>query len=118
MLPQAGQTKYLDGKDDRSFNASAFLGIQEAEKKLGVQYKLVEATDDNAFESMLSGFAKKDFDLIIGIGVSQVDAMKKIAPKFPNKKFLLVDAVVDAPNVRSVLFSEHEGSYLVGVLSA
>jgi basic membrane protein A len=92
------------GKDDRSFNNSAYQGAMEAQKKLGAEIKYASAVDINAFETLLKGFAKKDFDLIVGIGVSQLDAMKKVAPQFPQKKFLIIDAEVTAPNVVSALF--------------
>lgn len=106
------------GKDDKSFNASAYEGGQEAKKKLGIYLKYVEASDDNAFEPLLRGFAQRDFDLIIGIGFAQKEAMKKIAAEFPQKHFAIVDAQVDAPNVRCLLFEEHEGAYLVGAIAA
>lgn len=106
------------GKDDRSFNAAAFRGAMKAKDDLKVFVKYVEATDDNAFEGLLRSFAQKNFDLIVGIGVSQADAVKKVSKKFPNSKFAIVDAEVNEPNVRSLLFEEHEGSYLVGALAA
>lgn len=107
------------GKDDKSFNSSAYVGAMEAKEKLGASVKYVEAPDANAFEPMLKDFAKKDdLDLIVAIGVSQSDALKKVAAQFPNKKFLIIDAEVKAPNVATALFQEHEGSYLVGALAA
>jgi len=106
------------GKDDKSFNAAAVKGATEAQQKLGIQLKVVEATDDNALEPMLRGFAQKDFDLIIGIGFAQGEHVRKVAAQFPGKKFAIVDAEVQAPNVRSLLFQEHEGSYLVGAAAA
>lgn len=106
------------GKDDKSFNSSAYAGAMEAKEKFGVEVKYVEAPDANSFEPMLKAFAKKDYDLIIAIGVSQSDALKKVAPQFPDKKFLIVDAEVQGPNVITALFEEHEGSYLVGTLAA
>ena len=106
------------GKDDKSFNNSAYRGAMRAEKELHSHIKYVEATDDNSFEPMLKAFAKKDFDLIIGIGVSQAEAVKKVAAQFPAKHFVVVDAQVDAPNVGSFLFEEHEGSYLIGAIAA
>ena len=102
------------GKDDKSFNAAGFKGAMKAKEDLKVFVKYVEATDDNSFEPMLRSFSTKDFNLIIGIGVSQMDAMKKVAAQYPQKHFVIVDAEVSAPNVRSLLFEEHEGSYLVG----
>jgi basic membrane protein A and related proteins len=106
------------GKDDKSFNSSAYQGATEAKEKLGVFVKYVEAADDNAFEPMLRAFAQRDFDLIIGIGFAQKEAIKKVAGQFPKKHFAIVDAQVDAPNVRCLMFEEHEGAYLVGAIAA
>ncbi|MGK5086391.1 BMP family ABC transporter substrate-binding protein [Bdellovibrionota bacterium FG-2] len=114
------------GKDDKSFNSAAFRGATRARDEIKdeikgepkIFLKYVEATDDNAFESLTRSFAQKDFDLIIGIGVSQAEAIKKVSAQFPGKKFAIVDAEVKAPNVRALLFEEHEGSYLVGAIAA
>jgi basic membrane protein A len=106
------------GKDDKSFNASAYEGAMRAKSKLDVFVKYVEASDDNAFEPSLRSFAQRDFDLIIGIGFAQRDAVKKVALQFPKKHFAIVDAQVDAPNVRSLMFEEHEGAYLIGAIAA
>ena len=106
------------GKDDKSFNASAYQGIKRAEKELGVTTKTVESPDDEAYESLQRAFADKKFDLIVAIGFHQLDAVKKNAVRFPNQKFLLVDEDAKLPNVRSVMFEENEGSYLVGALAA
>jgi basic membrane protein A len=108
----------LGGKDDKSFNASAYQGATEAKQKLGIYLKYVEPTDDNAFEPMLRAFAQKDYDLIIGIGFAQKEAIGKVAAQFPQKHFAIVDAQVDAPNVRSLMFQEHEGGYVVGAIAA
>jgi basic membrane protein A len=108
----------LGGKDDKSFNASAYQGATEAKKNLGIHLKYVEPTDDNAFEPMLRAFAQKDYDLIIGIGFAQKEAVGKVAAQFPEKHFAIVDAQVDAPNVRSLMFQEHEGGYVVGAIAA
>ncbi len=106
------------GRDDKSFNAAAYLGATQAQRDLGFTLKAVEATDDNAYEPMMRSLAQKKFDLVIAIGVGQQEAMKKVAEKFPETKFAIVDAEVNLPNVRSLLFQEHEGSYLVGALAA
>ncbi|UOF00011.1 BMP family lipoprotein [Bdellovibrio reynosensis] len=106
------------GKDDKSFNSAAYLGAKKAEKDLKIDLKYVEATDTNAIENLHRAFARKNFDLIIGIGFAQKDAVKKIAAQFPKVKFAIVDGEVDAANVRSLLFEEHEGSFLVGALAA
>jgi basic membrane protein A len=106
------------GKDDKSFNNAAFRGATQEKEKKGIFFKYVEATDDSAFEPALRAFAQKDFDLIIAIGVTQAEAMKKVAAAFPRKHFAIVDAPVDMPNVRSLMFQEQEGSYLVGAIAA
>src|SRR5947208_13057006 len=73
------------GKDDKSFNSSAYAGANEAKNKLGIYLKYVEAADDNSFEPMLRAFAQHEFDLIIGIGFAQKEAIKKIAGQFPQR---------------------------------
>lgn len=106
------------GKDDKSFNAAAYAGATKAQKDLKIDLKYVEATDNNAIENLHRSFARKNFDLVIGIGFAQKDAVKKVAAQFPKVKFAIVDGEVAADNVRSLLFEEHEGSFLVGALAA
>src|SRR2546421_8531603 len=77
------------GKDDKSFNSSAYAGATEAKKKLGIFLKYVEAADDNAFEPLMRAFAQRDFDLIIGIGFAQRDALRKVGTQFPKKSFAI-----------------------------
>ncbi len=106
------------GKDDRSFNSAAYAGATKAEKDLKIELKYVEATDTNAIENLHRAFARKDFDLVIGIGFAQKEAVRKVAAQFPKIKFAIVDGEVSAPNVRALMFAEHEGSFLVGALAA
>ncbi|AZZ37626.1 BMP family ABC transporter substrate-binding protein [Bdellovibrio sp. qaytius] len=106
------------GKDDKSFNSAAYAGAKQAEKELGIELKYVEATDNNSLETLHRNFAQKKYDLVIGIGFAQTDAIKKVSALFPETKFAIVDGEVTAKNVRSLLFEEHEGSYLVGAAAA
>lgn len=106
------------GKDDKSFNMAAYQGATKAEKDLKIELKYVEATDTNAIENLHRAFARKNFDLVIGIGFAQTEAVKKVAAQFPKVKFALVDGEISAPNVRSLLFEDHEGSFLVGAAAA
>jgi basic membrane protein A len=106
------------GRDDKSFNAAAYQGATKAQNDLKIQLKYVEATDDNAFEPLLRTFAQRDYDLIIGVGFAQKEAMNKIAAQFPNKHFAIVDSEINLSNVRSLMFREHEGSFLVGAIAA
>jgi basic membrane protein A len=105
------------GKDDKSFNSAAFEGANRAKKEFDFQLKYVEATDDAAIENMLRSFAEKKFDLIIAIGFSMAEAVKKTAGANPSLKFAIVDSEVNLPNVRSLMFEEHQGSYVVGALA-
>jgi basic membrane protein A len=106
------------GKDDKSFNTSAFEGANRAKEKLGITLKFVEAADDNAYESILRSFARREFDLMIGVGFAQKEAVQKVAAQFPKKHFAIVDSEIQAPNVRSLMFEEHEGAFLVGAIAA
>lgn len=111
------------GKDDKSFNSAAYRGAMKAKEDFSkdehkIFFKYIEATDDSAYEGGLRAFARKNFDLIIAIGFSQAEAIKKVATAFPGEHFAIVDAVVEAPNIRSLMFKEHEGSYLVGAAAA
>jgi basic membrane protein A and related proteins len=106
------------GKDDKSFNAAAFAGAEKAKKELGIELKYVEAMDDAAVTSMMRSFAQKKFDLIIGVGFSMADGIKKVATQFPDLKFALVDSEIVLPNVKNLLFEEHQGSFLVGAAAA
>jgi basic membrane protein A len=106
------------GRDDKSFNSAAFQGATEAQKKLGIELKVVESSDDTALEPSLRTFAQRGYDLIVGIGFVQADAIRKVATDFPKIHFVLIDSIVELPNVRSVMFKEHEGAYLVGAIAA
>lgn len=105
------------GKDDKSFNSGAFRGASEGVEQFGVQLKDVESADDAAFEPALRTFGERGYNLVIAVGFAQTDAVKKVAPQFPKTHFAIVDGRVDAPNVASLMFAEHEGSYLVGYLA-
>ena len=69
-------------------------------------------------EQALRNMARRGSAIVVGIGFSQASGMEKVAREFPNLKFAIVDAVVDLPNVQSIVFKEHEGSFLVGMAAA
>jgi basic membrane protein A len=106
------------GKDDQSFNASAFRGATRAEKELGVKVKTVEARDAASAESLMRALAGKKFDLLVAVGFSHAGAVNNVARGFADRRFVLIDSEVKLPNVTSVMFAEHEGSYLVGAMAA
>ncbi|RZA08061.1 MAG: BMP family ABC transporter substrate-binding protein [Proteobacteria bacterium] len=105
------------GRDDKSFNSAAYAGGAKARTELGIMLKYVETMDDAAVETTMRSFAAKNYDLIVAIGFSMKDAIAKVAAQFPQAHFVLVDAEAKLPNVRSLLFDEHQGSYLVGAIA-
>lgn len=107
----------IGGKDDRSFNAAAWEGAQRAMKTLPIVLRDVEPGDPTSIEPAMRAFAERDYDLIIGVGFAQSDIMAKVAKDYPNLDFAIIDGVIEAPNVASLVFKEHEGSYLVGMIA-
>ncbi len=106
------------GKDDKSFNTAAYEGARQAEKDFKIELKYVEATDINALENLHRQFAQKKYDLVIGVGFAQAEAVRKIAGQFPSTKFAIIDGEVNLPNVRSLMFEEHQGAFVVGAIAA
>ena len=105
------------GLGDKSFNDSAYLGVLEAERKLKILSDVGQPSNKLEEEQHLIAFAQQDYDLIIGVGFAMQDEVSKIAKEYPEKKFAIIDGVIpDVPNVASLLFKEHEGSFMVGAL--
>ncbi|WP_417671154.1 BMP family lipoprotein [Roseibium sp.] len=108
----------LGGKFDKSFNEAAYSGAEKFTADTGVAYRDFEIQNDSQREQALRNFAKRGQSPIVAIGFSQANAVEKVAKEFPDIQFAIVDMVVDLPNVRSIVFKEHEGSYMVGLLAA
>ncbi len=115
----------IGGKNDRSFNAAAWEGVRRAEKDLNICLYDVEPGNPTSIEPAMRAFAERDFDLIIGIGFAQGPIMQKVAVDYPNLKFAIIDGVIfeadgktPKKNVASLVFREHEGSFLVGMIAA
>ena len=108
----------LGGKFDKSFNEGVYTGAEKFKKDTGVDYRDFEPQNDSQREQALRRFARDGFSPIVAVGFSQETALKKVAEEFPNIKFAIIDAVVEKPNVQSIVFKEHEGSFLVGLLAA
>src|SRR5438552_13987609 len=108
----------IGGKYDKGFNESAYWGAEKFKKDTGTAYQEFEIQNDSQREQAMRKFAERGFDPILVIGFSQAQALDKVAAEFPNTHFAIVDMVVDKPNVASIVFKEHEGSFLVGVLAA
>lgn len=115
----------IGGKNDRSFNAAAWEGVKRAQQDLDICLYDVEPGNPTSIEPAMRAFAEKNFDLIFGVGFAQGPIMQKVANDYPNIKFAIVDGVIfeadgktPKKNVASLVFREHEGSYLVGVIAA
>ncbi|HET7412668.1 MAG TPA: BMP family ABC transporter substrate-binding protein [Pararhizobium sp.] len=108
----------IGGKNDKSFNESAFHGAQRFKKDTGIDFREFEIANDAQREQALRRFARDGDDPIVVVGFTWADALSRVAPKYPKTDFVIIDSVVKAPNVRSVTFKEEEGSYLVGVMAA
>jgi len=108
----------IGGKDDRSFNAAAWQGASRAAKEFPIVLRDVEPGDPTSIEPAVRAFAERGYDLIICVGFVQSPIVDSVAPDYPKLNFAIVDSVIDRPNVASLIFREHEGSYLVGMLAA
>jgi basic membrane protein A len=105
------------GKFDKSFNEGVFAGAEKFKAETGVEFRDFEPSNDAQIEQALRRFARDGNSPIIAVGFSQATALQKVAAEFPDLKFTIIDMVVELPNVQSVVFKEHEGSYLVGLLA-
>jgi basic membrane protein A len=108
----------IGGKDDRSFNAAAWQGVRLAAKDLPIVLRDVEPGDPTSIEPAMRAFAERGYDLVIGVGFAQTPQIEAVAKDYPNLNFAIVDGVSQLPNVSSLIFKEHEGSYLVGMIAA
>ena len=108
----------LGGKFDKSFNESAYNGAQRWADETGGSYAEVEIQSDAQREQAIRRFAESGANPIVMAGFSWATPLAEVAADYPDTKFTIIDMVVDAPNVRSVVFNEHEGSYLVGMMAA
>jgi len=108
----------LGGKFDKSFNQAAFDGAERFTKETGKEYRSFEIQNASQREQAYRRFARDGNSPVIAIGFAAAEALTKVAKEFPDTKFAIIDMVVDLPNVRSIVFNEHEGSYLVGVMAA
>ena len=108
----------LGGKNDKSFNEAAFIGAEKFKADTGIDYRDFEIQNDSQREQALRNFARRGANPVIAIGFLHANALTKVAKEFPDTQFAIVDEKVDLPNVRSIVFKEHEGSYIVGKLAA
>ena len=115
---KVGLSTDIGGLNDRSFNHLAYLGLLRAEHALGVQGAVVEAASSQDYVPNLASLARKGYDLVIGVGFTEIQALETVAKQYPKTHFAIVD-VSNAdegrlPNVQGLLFKEQEAGYLAG----
>jgi basic membrane protein A len=106
------------GLGDRSYNDSAFAGLTLAAQQLGVKVTPIESSDPvGEAEQLLRTAAESGFNLVITLEFSHFEPLARIAPDYPDTTFAIVNIVVDQPNVVSIMFDEHTGTFLAGALA-
>ena len=111
----------LGGKFDKSFNEAAYNGAQRFAEETGMAYRDIEIQSEAQREQALRRFAEAGFNPIVTTGFAWSNVFTNVAPDYPDVKFVTIDGFVDPaahPNVLSILFQEHQGSYLVGMMAA
>lgn len=109
-----GMVTDVGGVNDKSFNQSAWEGLSSL---TDAKTEYLQSTKPDDYETNLNKFVKGGYALTWGIGMDLGDAVGKVASENPDAKLAIIDATVDQPNVKSVTFSENEGSFLVGVVA-
>ena len=113
----------VGGLNDRGFNHLSYVGLQRAQRELGVQTRVYQAISTQQYVPNLSTFARQSYGLTIGVGFTEATAIDTAATNFPNSHFAIVDVdQTEEPhkpkNLLGLLFREQETGYLVGYLAA
>jgi basic membrane protein A len=119
---KVGLVTDIGGLNDRSFNALANKGLQDAQKQLGIDGRVLISKSNADYVPNLTTLAQQKYDLVIAVGFLMADATEKVAGKFPDTKFAIIDSSAAGmkskpTNVEGLLFKEQEAGYLVGYLS-
>jgi len=117
---KVGQVTDLGGIDDKSFNATAYAGVEKAVAELGVEGKYLESTQQADYEKNIQQFLDEEMDLIVTVGFLLGDATKAAAEANPEAKFAIVDFAYDPtiPNVLGLVFATDQASFLAGYAAA
>jgi len=110
---------YAQGaKFDKSFNEAAYTGAERFRAETGIAYHEVEITNDSQRVQALSTLIRRGAPVVVAVGFDQRAAVETVSDRFPDARLVIIDTVVDKPNVQSVVYREQEGAFLVGVLAA
>src|SRR4051812_3149849 len=112
----------IGGLNDRSFNALAYKGLQQAKGQLGADIRVLTSKSNADYVPNLSSLARQKYDLVVAVGFLMADATAKVAKAFPGQKFAIIDvsqaALKGKPkNVNGLLFKEQEAGYMAGYLA-
>ena len=124
--PKIGLVTDVGGLNDKSFNALADKGRQDAQAQLIVDTSVTQSNQQADYVPNLTKYAQDKYDLVIGVGFLMQNAIWKVAKQFPNVKFALIDGAPqddagkteNLPNVANLFFKEQEAGYIVGVIAA
>lgn len=105
------------GLGDQSFSDMGFSGLVKARDEQGIVFDYREIAETKTYEAGFEQLVKDGSDLVVGLGFAVKESLEKVAKKYPNKQFLLVDEKSELPNVASMTFKEEEGSYLAGLIA-
>ncbi len=108
----------LGGKFDKSFNEGVWNGAKRFTADTGIEFRDFEVQADSQRVQALRTFARRGYDPILAVGFQYASALERIAAEFPETRFAIIDSEVHRPNVQSIVFREHEGAFVVGVLAA
>ncbi|WP_412565505.1 BMP family lipoprotein [Thalassobius sp. MITS945101] len=107
----------LGGKFDKSFNEAGFNGAERWANETGGKYLEIELQSEAQREQALRRFAEAGANPIVTMGFAMTTPIETVAPDYPDTKFVNIDGWANQPNVQTISFAEHEGSYLAGVMA-
>jgi basic membrane protein A len=119
---KVGMVTDASGLNDRGFNHLAYVGLQQAQKRLGITFRVAESRSTSDYIPNLAAFARQGYDLVVGVGYTEIGAMGAVAKRFPQTRFAIVDVangdLAGKPkNVLGLLFREEQVGYLAGYLA-
>jgi len=119
---KVGMVTDSSGLNDRGFNHLAYVGLQQAQKRLGITFRVAESRSSSDYIPNLASFARQGYVLVVGVGSTEIGAMGAVAKRFPNTRFAIVDVangdLAGKPkNVLGLLFREEQVGYLAGYLA-
>ena len=105
-------------KFDQSFSQAAYINGVLKLRKDGIDVREFEPARGAQIEQAILKLARRGAQPIVGVGYATAPAIAKVAKLFPNQAFVIIDSVVNLPNVQSITFHEEQGAFLAGALAA